>query len=119
MKLRYKIAAVISVAVLGTSGSIAYSALAKPQYILSTHSSVDLKTLALTADTISGTQLRGIPDGMGAYNNGKGGISLLTVHEVASYSTLAQQSKSDSAVWGTSITKMTISPNTKTVTRAE
>lgn len=119
MKLRYKVAAVISVAVLGTSGSIAYSALAKPQYILSTNSAVDLKTLALTADTISGTQLRGIPDGMGAYNNGKGGISLLTVHEVASYSTLAQQSKSDSAVWGTSITKMTISPNTKTVTKAE
>ena len=119
MKLRYKIAAVIGVAALGTSGSIAYSALAKPQYILSTNSAVDLKTLALTADTITGTQLRGIPDGMGAYKNGKGGISLLTVHEMSSYSPLVAQSKSDSAVWGTSITKMTISPNTKTVTRAE
>lgn len=119
MKLRYKIAAVIGVAALGTSGSIAYSALAKPQYILSTNSAVDLKTLALTADTITGTQLRGIPDGMGAYKNGKGGISLLTVHEMSSYSPLVAQSKSDSSIWGTSITKMTISPNTKTVTRAE
>ena len=118
MKLRYKVAAVISVAAIGTSGSIAYSALAKPQYILSTNSAVDLKTLALTADTITGTQLRGIPDGMGAYKNETGGISLLTVHEVSSYSTLAQQSKSDSAVWGTSITKMNISPSVKKVTRA-
>ena len=119
MKLRYKIAAVIGVAALGTSGSIAYSALAKPQYILSTNSAVDLKTLALTADTITGTQLRGIPDGMGAMKNGKGGITLLTVHEMSSYSPLVAQSKSDSSIWGTSITKMTISPNTKSVTRAE
>jgi hypothetical protein len=118
MKLRYKVAAVISVAVLGTSGSIAYSALAKPEYILSTNSAVELKNLALTADTVTGTQLRGIPDGMGAYKNERGGISLLTVHEMASYSPLVQQSKSDTAIWGTSITKMNISPNSKTVTSA-
>ena len=118
MKLRYKVAAVISVAALGTSGSIAYSALAKPQYILSTNSAVELKTLALSGDTITGTMLRGIPDGMGAYKNGIGGVTLLSVHEMSSYNTLVQQSKSDSEVWGTSITKMTISPNGKTVTRA-
>jgi hypothetical protein len=118
MKLRYKIAAVIGVAALGTSGSIAYSALSKPQYILSANPAVELSNLALTADTITGTQLRGIPDGMGAYKNDKGGISLLTVHEVPSYSALAQQSKSDSAIWGVSITKMNISPNTKKVTSA-
>ena len=119
MKLRYKVAAVISVAALGTSGSIAYSALAKPQYILSTNTAVDLKQLALSADTITGTQLRGIPDGMGAMKNGRGGITLLTVHEMSSYSPLVAQSKSDSSIWGTSITKMNISPNTKTVTKAE
>ena len=119
MKLRYKIAAVIGVAALGTSGSIAYSALAKPQYILSTNTAVDLKQLALSADTITGTQLRGIPDGMGAMKNGRGGITLLTVHEMSSYSPLVAQSKSDSSIWGTSITKMTISPNTKIVTKAE
>jgi hypothetical protein len=118
MKLRYKVAAVISIAALGTSVNIAVSALAKPEYILATNSAVTLKPLAYAADLKTGTVVRGIPDGMGAYKNENGGISLLSVHEIPSYSPIAQLSKSDSSQWGVSITKFNISPASRVITSA-
>jgi hypothetical protein len=118
MKLRYKVAAVVGIAALGTSVNIAVSALAKPEYILATNSAVTLKPLVYAADLKTGTVVRGIPDGMGAYTNENGGVSLLSVHEIPSYSPLAQQSKSDSSQWGVSITKFNITKSSKIITSA-
>ena len=119
MKLRYKVAAVVGIAALGTSVNIAVSALAKPEYILATNSAVTIKPLVYTGDLKTGTVVRGIPDGMGAYKNENGGISLLSVHEIPSYSPIAQLSKSDSSQWGVSITKFNITPASKVITSAE
>jgi len=118
MKLRYKVAAVIGIAALGTSANMAVSGLAKPEYILATNSAVTLKSLIHAGDLKTGTAVRGIPDGMGAYKNENGGISLLSVHEIPSYSPLAQLSKSDSSQWGVSITNFNISPASKVITSA-
>ena len=119
MKLRYKVAAVVGIAALGTSANMAVSGLAKPEYILSTNSAVTIKSLIHAGDLKTGTVVRGIPDGMGAYKNENGGISLLSVHEIPSYSPLAQLSKSDTSQWGVSITKFNISPVSKVITSAE
>ena len=119
MKLRYKVAAVVGIAALGTSANMAVSGLAKPEYILSTNSAVTIKSLIHAGDLKTGTVVRGIPDGMGAYKNENGGISLLSVHEIPSYSPLAQLSKSETSQWGVSITKFNISPVSKVITSAE
>ena len=119
MKLRYKVATIIGIAALGTSTNIAVSALAKPNYILPTNSAVTLKALAYAGDMKTGTVVRGVPDGMGAYANEKGGITLLSVHEIPSYSPLAQLSKSDSSQWGVSITKFNITKSSQVITSAE
>jgi hypothetical protein len=55
---------------------------------------------------------------MGAYDNGRGGITLFSTHEVSTTAPLALKGKSNTSVWGTSITKMTISKNSRNVTSA-
>ena len=92
---------------------------AKPVYVLSKNAAVDIKTIATVGDAVTGTMVRGIPDGMGAYDNGRGGITLLSVHEVATNNAFVLKGKSSTAPWGTSITKFTVSKNTKAVTRVE
>jgi len=92
---------------------------AKPVYVLSKNSAVEVKAIATVGDLVTGTIVRGIPDGMGAYDNGRGGISLLSVHEVSTGNAFAQKGKSTTAPWGTSITKFTVSKSTKAVTRVE
>ena len=91
----------------------------KPVYVLSKNAAVDIKAIATVGDAVTGTMVRGIPDGMGAYDNGRGGISLLSVHEVSTSNAFALKGKSTTAPWGTSITKFTVSKNTKAVTRVE
>ena len=118
MKLKYKIGAVISVLTMVGTATVAYSNLAKPDYILSTNTAVDIKPLAYAGDVLNGVVVRGIPDGMGAYDNGTGGISLLSVHEIPSYSPIAQQSKSSTSPWGVSITKFNVTKNSKVITSA-
>lgn len=118
MKLRYKVGAAISVIALAGSATVAYSNLAKPDYILAANSAVTIKPLAYAGDQFNGVVIRGIPDGMGAYKNENGGISLLSVHEIPSYSPLAQLSKSNTSQWGVSITKFNITSNSKIITSA-
>ena len=91
----------------------------KPVYLLSKSAAVDIKVIATVGDTITGTMVRGIPDGMGAYDNGRGGISLLSVHEISTSAALALKGKSSTAPWGTSITKFNVSKGSKAVTRAD
>jgi hypothetical protein len=92
---------------------------AKPVYVLSKNSAVEVKAIATVGDTVTGTMVRGIPDGMGAYDNGRGGITLLSVHEVSTGNAFVKKGASTTAPWGTSITKFTVSKSTKGVSRVE
>jgi len=105
MKNRVKIGAVVAAVAVALSGGAAYSSLRKPAYILPVASGVSIKPIAYTGDKITSTVVRGIPDGMGAYKNAAGDITLLSVHEIPSYSPLAQLSKSSTSQWGVSITE--------------
>lgn len=91
----------------------------KPIYVISKSPAVSITPIATTGDVISGTIVRGIPDGMGAYSNGKGGFTLLSVHEVSTTDKLSVLSASTEKNWGTSITKFNYSPSAKTITSAE
>ena len=118
MKIR-KSALVGVVAIVATAVSAsAWAAAPKPVYLLSKNSAVSLKVIATTGDSINGLTIRGIPDGMGAYKNERGGITLLSSHEVSINASLAIKGKSSSAVWGSSITKFNVSPNSRAVTSA-
>lgn len=97
----------------------AFAAGAKPVYFVSKNAAVEIKVIATVGDSITGTVVRGIPDGMGAYDNGRGGITLLSSHEISTTAPLALKGKSTNSVWGTSITKFTISKTTKAVTSAQ
>jgi hypothetical protein len=110
---------IIAGAAVVTAVAFAASAFAlggKPVYVLSKNAAVDIKAIATVGDAVTGTMVRGIPDGMGAYDNGRGGITLLSVHEVSTGNAFVLKGKSTTAPWGTSITKFTISKNTKAVT---
>lgn len=119
MKLTKPILAATAVVTAVAFAATAFGLGAKPVYVLSKNSAVDIKAIATVGDAVTGTMVRGIPDGMGAYDNGRGGISLLSVHEVSTTAPLALKGKSSTAPWGTSITKFTVSKNTKAVTRVE
>ena len=78
MKLRYKVAAVFSIATVVAGTAVANSALTKPEYIIASNDAATIKPLAYAGDTISGFTIKGIPDGMGAYRNADGTITLLS-----------------------------------------
>ena len=117
MKLKKLIIAVVAIALVGSLSAATWPT-KKPIYMISTNSAVSLNPIATTGDTIGGTVIRGIPDGMGAFDNGRGGITLLSNHEVAITDKVALRSKSDTSQWGVSITSMNFSPTSKTVTSA-
>ena len=77
----------------------------KPVYVLSTNPAVTIEPIATTGDVLSGLTVRGIPDGMGAFKNDRGGITILSNHEVAINDKVALLSASNSSTWGTTITK--------------
>jgi hypothetical protein len=119
MKTRYKVGAAIAVVAVAVSGGVAYSASLKPNYILPVGSGVEIKPIAYTGDKITSTTVRGVPDGMGAYKNAAGDITLLSVHEIASYAPLAQLSKSSTSQWGVSITEFNYATKTGRITSAK
>ena len=43
----------------------------------------DIVSIITVGDTIGGYQMLGIPDGMGAFNNGEGSFTLTVAHEIA------------------------------------
>jgi hypothetical protein len=113
---------IIAGAAVVTAVAFAASAFAlggKPVYVLSKNAAVDIKAIATVGDAVTGTMVRGIPDGMGAYDNGRGGITLLSVHEVSTSNAFVLKGKSTTAPWGTSITKFTVSKSTKAVTNVQ
>ena len=117
MKLTKSVAVVAAIAVAGSLTAATWPT-KKPIYLISANSAVSLNPIVTTGDVIAGTVIRGIPDGMGAYDNGRGGITLLSNHEVSTTDKVALRSKSDTSQWGVSITAMNYSPTSKTVTSA-
>ncbi|NCV96243.1 MAG: hypothetical protein EBW33_05885, partial [Actinobacteria bacterium] len=80
-KFRFKLVALTGSVVLAAPLVVANGANSAPQYMLATNDAVQVKVLATAGDVITGSIIKGIPDGMGAYDNGRGGITLLSVHE--------------------------------------
>ena len=119
MKTSVKLGAVVAAVAVAVSGGVAYSASLKPTYILPVASGVSIKPLAYTGDKITSTVIRGIPDGMGAYKNAAGDLTLLSVHEMPSYSALNQLSKSSTSQWGVSITEFNYSTKAGRITSAK
>ena len=120
MKLTKPILAGVTVVTAAAFAATAFAIVGgKPVYVLSKNPAVEIKAIATVGDAVTGTMVRGIPDGMGAYDNGRGGITLLSVHEVATGNAFALKGKSTTAPWGTSITKFTVSKTTKAVTKVE
>ena len=117
MKLKKSIVAVVAIALVGSLSAATWPT-KKPIYMISANSAVSLNPIATTGDVIAGTVIRGIPDGMGAFDNGRGGITLLSNHEVSTTDKIALRSKSETGQWGVSITAMNYSPTSKTVTSA-
>jgi secreted PhoX family phosphatase len=117
MKLKKSIVAVVVVALVASLSAATWPT-KKPIYMISANSAVSLNPIATTGDVIAGTVIRGIPDGMGAFDNGRGGITLLSNHEVSTTDKIALRSKSETGQWGVSITAMNYSPTSKTVTSA-
>ena len=119
MKTRFKVGAAVAAVAVAVSGGVAYSASIKPNYILPVGSGVEIKPIAYTADKITNTIVRGVPDGMGAYKNAAGDVTLLSVHEIASYAPLAQLSKSSTSQWGVSITEFNYATKSGRITSAK
>jgi len=117
MKLKKSIIAIVAIALVGTLSAAAWPT-KKPIYMISTNSAVSLTPIATTGDDLNGTIIRGIPDGMGAFDNGHGGITLLANHEVSTTDKVALRSKSDTSQWGVSITSLNYSPGAGKITSA-
>ena len=119
--MRNKVKSVILaslVLAIGTS-LVAMGIGAKPVYVLAASDQVEIDPIATTGDKITGYVVRGIPDGMGAFSNGRGGITLLSNHEVAINDAIAKQSAKTDGTWGSTITKFNYSINGRGITSAE
>jgi hypothetical protein len=121
MKTRYKVVAGVAILATVAGSAVANSVLTKPEYIKAVTSAASIKALAYAGDQITGLTIEGIPDGMGAYRNEDGSITLLSVHEVPSYGaigTLAKAADAGKPVQGVSITKLTLNKDGNRVNRA-
>ncbi len=82
----------------------------KPVYLVAESDAVAINPIATTGDILSGTVIRGIPDGMGAFASENGrGITVLSNHEVAINDKIAMKSATTDRPWGVSITKFNYS----------
>ena len=108
MNTRHKIVAGLAIIATAAGSAVANSALNKPEYIIAATEAATIKPLVFAGDSFAGFTVRGIPDGMGAYRNEDGTITLLSSHEVPSYApigTFAKAADAGKPVLGTSITK--------------
>jgi hypothetical protein len=90
-----------------------------PTYMIPANSAVKLKVLATSGDLITGSVIKGIPDGMGAMKGNKGMISLLANFEHSITSPFVKSQEKTDAVWGASITKFNYSPRLGAITSAD
>jgi Ca2+-binding RTX toxin-like protein len=55
-----------------------------PAYLIPTAPGVEVKPILSTGDSVNGYRMAGIPDGLGAYDNGDGTFTVLMNHELTS-----------------------------------
>jgi hypothetical protein len=92
----------------------------KPIYLVSDSAAVAINPIGTTGDILNGTVIRGIPDGMGAYASENGrGVTVLSVHEIATNDKTAMLSETKDKPWGTSVTKFNYSKTLKKFDNAE
>lgn len=121
MSTRHKLVAGLAIVATVAGSAVANSALSKPEYIVASTDAATIKPLAYAGDSFGGFTVRGIPDGMGAYRNEDGTITLLSSHEVPSYApigTFAKAADAGKPVLGTSITKFTLNAAGNRITKA-
>ena len=102
--------------VFGTTNAFAAD---KPIYVLSSSSSVTVTEIATTGDSFGSYILPGAPDGMGAFKNSDGTITLLSNHEVALYDPIGKAGAKATGTYGSSISKMIYDPNSGKITSAQ
>ena len=111
MEIKHKkvVAVAVSIAAVISLSAAAWPT-NKPIYLVAANDAVAINPIATTGDILSGTVIRGIPDGMGAFASEDGrGITVLANHEVAINDKVALKSASKDSPWGTSITKLNYS----------
>ena len=111
MNIKHKkvVAVAVSIAAVISLSAAAWPT-NKPIYLVAANDAVAINPIATTGDILSGTVIRGIPDGMGAFASEDGrGITVLANHEVAINDKVALKSASKDSPWGTSITKLNYS----------
>jgi hypothetical protein len=118
-KMIKKVGVILAATMLSGIFAQSASAVDLPVYVVSSTAGATISVIATSGDTISGQVLRGIPDGMGALKNADGTITLLSNHEVSLSSPTAQNSKTATGTWGSSISVMTYAPATKKITKME
>ena len=121
------IASVASLGLLVSGSSIAVAA-DKPIY-MSIHptaaSAATMTPWATAGDVVGGKTIAGVPDGMGAYANKDGTISVLSNHEIALTNSLFTSddfAARTTRAWGGTgafVTKFTVKPSTMQVTKVE
>ena len=110
------------VALLSVAGTTNAIAADKPIYVLSSNPAATITEIATTGDSFGSYILPGAPDGMGAYKNADGTITLLSNHEIALYDPIGKagvQPATPSGTYGSSISKMIYDPTLGQITSAE
>lgn len=64
-----------------TAGAVQGPSSSQTPYLVPTQPGYTVTSILTTGDTVGGYQLGGIPDGLGAYDNGNGTFTLLVNHE--------------------------------------
>ena len=119
-----------SVASLGllVSGTTTAAAADKPVYMIvdpTAAAAASISVWATAGDVIGGKTVAGVPDGMGAYANKDGTISVLSNHEIAltnsSFTSDDFAARTTRAYGGTGafVTRFTVKPSTMQVTKVD
>jgi secreted PhoX family phosphatase len=105
------IIAASTVVVMGGSTTVANAA-DKPIYVLSSSTASSVKEIATAGDQLGNWIVPGTPDGMGAYKNSNGTITILSNHEWALYDSIPQSLARADGTYGSSISKLIYDPKT-------
>jgi hypothetical protein len=65
------------------SGQITGPSSSQTPYLISSESHVTVESLLTTGDSVGGYKMAGIPDGLGAFDNGDGTFTVLMNHEIS------------------------------------
>lgn len=69
-------------AAFATSGAEQGTSSSQPPYLVRSANGVITKSILTTGDSVAGYRMVGIPDGLGAYDNGDGTFTVLMNHEI-------------------------------------